>query len=230
MSKSILYILLIAFLPAILGAQDICTAYLPGEGTTLTYASYDKKGKLSSTTTTSVRAVDKKGDTTLYHIHQFITTGKKKNDMENDFVYKCAGNQFFIDMRSILNPEQMEGFKNEPITVTTNNLVIPGNLKPGMELPDGEINMEVHIQYAPINISSRMFYREVESKEEITTPAGTYTAFKIKGYVESKFAFMRVAYKTIEWYVPDLGVVRSESYDNKENLLGYSELEKVAKP
>lgn len=229
MNKFITAIAFSIFFPLLGIAQDVCTAYLPAEGTTLTYANYDKKGKLSSTTTTSVTEVDKKADTTYFHVHQLVTTGKKKNDMENDFLYKCSGNKFYIDMRSVLNPEQMESYKDATLTVTTNNLVVPGDLKPGMELPDGHIDMVAHIDYVTVNISSRMFYREVESKEDITTPAGTFSAFKIKGYVESKFAFIRVAVKTIEWYVPDLGVVRSESYDNKENLLSYSELTKIEK-
>jgi hypothetical protein len=221
-----LYIIFIAavIFPLLISAQDVCTAYLPGEGTKLTYVNYDKKGKEQSTATTEVTSVKIKGDTTYYKVHQLISTGKKKNDIENDYEYKCSGDVFVIDMQSILNQEMMEGYKDATLTVTTNHLILPGNLEPGMELEDGEVKIVAFIEPMTTNISARLFYREVEAREEITTPAGTFTAYKIKGYVEAKFAFMRVAYKTFEWYVKDLGIVKSESYDKKDKLMGKTEL------
>ncbi|NOX86397.1 MAG: hypothetical protein GXO86_10620 [Chlorobi bacterium] len=227
MLKSIIILVTIIIFPAFVIAQ--CTAYLPPEGTTLTYANYNKKGKQASTTTTRVTKVETKGDELFYHVHQLISTGKKKDDMESDLVFKCIGNEFIIDMQSVMNPEQMEAYKDGTITVTSNKMAIPGDLEPGMDLEDGELKMVVHMEPMTINISARAFYRKVEAKEEITVPAGTFTAYKIKGYMETKFAFMRFAYKSVDWYVPDLGIVRSESYDNKDKLLGYTELIKIEK-
>ncbi len=228
MLKLFVTFFLITLFPVFIIAQT-CTAYLPQEGTKLTYANYDKKGKESSTTTTEVTKVETKDNTVYYHVHQLISTGKKKDEMENDLVFECTGNEFKIDMRSVLNPEQMEAYKDGTITVTSNNMTIPGDPEPGMELPDGELAMVVHMDPMTITISARAFYRKVETKEEVTVPAGTFTAYKIKGYMETKFAFMRFAFKSIEWYVPDLGIVRSESYDNKDKLLGYTELLKIEK-
>ncbi len=227
MFKSIITLLIIIVLPAFVIAQ--CTAYLPEQGTKLTYANYDKKGKQTSTTTTEVTSVETKADAVYYHVHQLVSTGKKKNDTENDLLFKCKGNTFYIDMQSVLNSEQMAAYEDGTITVTSNNMTIPGDLKPGMELPDGDLGMTVFMDPMTVTITARAFYRKVESKEEITVPAGTFTAYKIKGYMETKFAFMRFAYKLIEWYVPGLGVVKSESYDNKNRKLGYTELIKIEK-
>lgn len=227
MKQMITVILLMLFLPFFNIAQDICTSYLPGEGTKLTYANFDKKGKQTSTTSTKITSVKTKGDTIYFKVHQLISTGKKKDDMETHFEYKCSGNNFYIDMNSILNQEQLQGFKDASIRVKTNSMIIPGNLEAGMELEDGEIEMTVYMSPMTTQITARTFYRKVESVEEVTTQAGTYNAYKIKGYVESKIAFMRFAFKTTEWYVPDLGVVRSESYDKKDNLMGYTELHNI---
>ncbi len=89
--------------------------------------------------------------------------------------------------------------------------------------------MVVYMEPMTTNISMRSFYREVEAIEEITTPAGTFTAYKIKGYLEGKFAFMRVAFRTREWYVPDVGIVKSETYDKKDKLVSSTELQKIEK-
>lgn len=219
--------LFIVILPIFLFAQDVCNAYLPSEGTILTYANFDKKNKQTSTTTTEVRSVIAKGDTTYYRVHQLISTGKKKDDMETDFMYKCSGNNFYVDMNSVLNQEQLKSFEDALVTVTTNQMVIPGKLEPGMELDDGEMSMTIRMDYMTTEISARTFYREVEAIEEVTTPAGTFTTYKIKGYVESKIAFMRFAFKTIEWYVHGIGAVRSETYDKKNNLMGSTELQSI---
>ena len=225
--QPIYFTLMMLFLPLLFVGQDECTAYLPGEGSKLTYHNFDKKGKLHSTTTTEITSVKIKGDTTYYKVHQLVSTGKKKNDVESDLVFKCSGDNFMVDMRSVLNQEMMEAYKDATLTVTSNNMIMPGNLEPGMELEDGEVNMKMHIEYITTTLTCRAFYREVESIEDITTAAGTFTAYKIKGYFETKISFARFAWSTIEWYVPDVGMVRTESYDKKDKLIGYSELQNI---
>jgi hypothetical protein len=106
-------------------------------------------------------------------------------------------------------------------------MFIPSDLEPGMELNDGFIEVMVKMDYMTTEINARAFYREVIGKEEVTTPAGTFEAWKIEGNVESKFAFMRVAFRTVEWYVENIGVVKSESYDNKGKKMGHTELKSI---
>lgn len=227
MKQFIITFSIAVFIPFNLMAQSACSAYLPDQGTKLIYANFDKKGKKTSTSTTRVTSVNVKGDTTYFIVHQLIETGKKKEEMESVFEYKCSGNTFFIDMNTLLNREMMDAYDDASKKVTTNHMAMPANLKPGMELEDGEIDIEVRIEYMTTNISARTFYRKVEDIEEVTTPAGTFKTYRIKGYVESQIAFVRFAFKTIEWYVKDLGIVRSEMYDKKDDLMGYSELQKI---
>ena len=59
--KTFLHIFLFPFLfTGFISAQNECISYLPDEGTTLVYNNLDKKGKISSTTTTKVVSVVKK--------------------------------------------------------------------------------------------------------------------------------------------------------------------------
>ena len=113
------------------------------------------------------------------------------------------------------------------MVVETEDMYIPADLAPGMELNDGHITMDASAGYVTMTITARAFYRKVEGIEEVTTPAGTFTAWQINGNIESKFGFMRVAYKTIQWYVENVGMVKSESYDNKGNLMGSTELQSL---
>ncbi len=225
--KEFSYLALLFFIPIFSFAQNGCITYLPDEGTKMTYYNYDKKGKQQSSTTTEIVSVKIKGDVTYYKVHQLVSTGKKKNDYETDMTFKCEGNNFVVDMQSILNSEQMAAYQDASLVVESEDMFIPGNLEPGMELNDGSINVMVKMDYLTTNITARVFYRQVLAREEITTPAGTYQAWKIEGNVESKFAFMRVAVRILEWYVEDVGIVRSETYDNKGKMLGYTELQSV---
>lgn len=227
--KRISYFLLFTFLAVFTYGQDDCSLYLPEEGTTLTYRNYDKKGKLSSTTTTKVLSVKEKDDGTHYRVRQFISDGKEKNDIDNTLEYRCEGGKFFIDMQTTLIPEQMNSMEGGTVVVESEDMFIPSKLEPGMELNDGHLKMDASVEYMTISINVRAFYRKVEAIEEITVPSGTYSAWKISGYIESKFGFMRVAFRTMEWYVQDIGIVRSESYDNKDKLLGSTELLSIQK-
>lgn len=222
--KRFAYILIIVFLSGTIYSQDECNVFLPEEGATLTYRNYNKKGKLSSTTTTEVLSVKEKEDGTHYRVRQFISDGKEKNDIDNTLEYRCDGNKFYVDMQTILIPEQMNSIEGGTVVVETEDMFFPLDLEPGMELNDGHIKMDASVEYMTVSINVRSFYRKVEAFEEIEVAAGKFMAWKISGNIESKFGFMRVAFKTVEWYVKDIGIVRSESYDNKKKLLGYTEL------
>ena len=227
--RNIIFLLLtVIALHGYVSAQDICKSFLPDEGTTLVYNNYDKKGKLTSTTTTEVVSVKVRDDGIHYKVNQLVSDGKKKkNDMETQLRYKCIDNKFIIDMQSILLAEQMQSMEGGKVVVETDNMFIPSDLEAGMELNDGHIKMDVAVEYITMTITARSFYRKVEGQAEIQTPAGKFTAWKINGNIESKFGFMRVAFKTVEWYVEDVGIVKSEYYDNKGKLMGSGELQSI---
>lgn len=228
MRKAIFTLLSIILPFSSVWSQDDCKSFLPDEGTTMVYNNYDKKGKLTGTTTTQVVSVKVKEDGTYYKVNQLVSDGKKKkNDLETQLEYKCMDNKFIIDMQSILIAEQMQSLEGGKVIVESDDMFIPSDLSPGMELNDGHIKMDVAVDYITMTITARAFYRKVEAEEEIKTPAGTFKAWKINGNIESKFGFMRVAYKTVEWYVENIGVVKSESYDNKGNMMGSTELQSM---
>jgi hypothetical protein len=229
MKKALFLLFVSVFLSAYCYPQNNCKAYLPPEGTKLTYANFDKKGKQTSTTTTKVVSVKTTDGVTTYKVHQLISDGKEKNDMINNFEYRCEDNKFIIDMESVLNAEQMNAFQGGKVIAEVENMYIPNELEEGMELNDGHIKMDVYIEPITTTITARAFYRKVVGKETIETPAGTFEAWKIDGNIESKISFMRFAFRVFEWYVEGVGIVRSETYDDKERFVGSTELQSIEK-
>lgn len=88
-----------------------------------------------------------------------------------------------------------------------------------MQMGDSPIPMNMEM-------NMRIFDRKVEGTESVTTPAGTFNCFKLSQSVEMKMMFS-VSAKSIEFYSKEFGMVRSESYDSKGKLTGYTVLSKM---
>ena len=210
-------------------AQD-CTAYIPYEEGTLTEQThYNKKGKVTGTTTQIVKEIEKKGNATLFHVMQTSLDKKGENEMVTDMTFRCEDNVFYVDMNAFVNEEQMAAYKDMDIKITMEAINIPPKLTPGQQLEDGSITMDIQ-SGAPIPIKFTIMVknRQVGNRETLTTPAGKFDCIKIKQDVVTKTGFT-VTIETVQWYAEGVGVVKSESY-RKDKLIGYSELTKLEKP
>jgi len=225
--SSIILMLAITGIQNTLNAQD-CEAYFPTEeGTVLTFENYNQRDKLQSKMIQELKSITSRGDTTVYNIHQRILDDKDKLLYEGDLEFKCHDNKFYIDMESYINPQQMESYQGMDIEITMDEITLPDKLEPGMELDEGYINMAIDAQMMTMNFNTRIFNRKVEAKEELTTPAGTFEAYKIASQTETKTTMMNVTTKSITWYNEDYGMIRSENYNKRDKLDSYSVLVKV---
>jgi len=106
-------------------AQD-CTAYIPYEEGTLTEQThYNKKGKVTGTTTQIVKEIEKKGNATLFHVMQTSLDKKGENEMVTDMTFRCEDNVFYVDMNAFVNEEQMAAYKDMDIKITMEAINIP---------------------------------------------------------------------------------------------------------
>ena len=78
-----------------------------------------------------------------------------------------------------------------------------------------------------VNMTVTTQNRKVEAEEKITTPAGTFDCLKITYDMVSKIGFVKVQGSSVEWYSPGTGTIRSESYNKRGKLTGYSVLEEI---
>jgi len=73
-------------------------------------------------------------------------------------------------------------------------------------------------------LNVRIYDREYEKNEKITTPAGTFDASKITFRFDCTRDGVTKTHKGVEWYAPGAGIVRTETYDKNNNLENYTEL------
>jgi hypothetical protein len=128
-------------------------------------------------------------------------------------------------MRSMMSEDQMKSFQNMEVKITGDMLDIPSNPIAGQKLKDGTLNIALSSEGGPafMNTTITITNRKVEGIETITTPAGTFECVKISYDVETKMLFT-IHTHAVEWYAKNTGMVRSENYNSKGKLDGYTVL------
>ena len=202
-----------------------CVFYSPVEkGTVVKYSNYDKKDKLTGTSTQTV--IDN-------YVKEGVQTVKLRNeyqDVEMDSAFvselemKCKDGKYYVDMESYIGESMLTPYSDMETTFEVKNMTLPAELKAGDVLDNGRVTVTISnngmkIMTISVNISNR----KVEAKEDITTPAGTFECYKISYDISTKM-IITIKASTVEWYAKNIGVIRSESYNKKGKLTGYTVL------
>ncbi|MFD2312589.1 hypothetical protein ACFSKX_19395, partial [Microbulbifer halophilus] len=108
------------------------------------------------------------------------------------------------------------------------NVEFPNNLKVGQTLKDANLKMTLNMSGIKMNMTMDMLNRTVDAKESVTTTAGTFDCFVLSYDTEMKMG-MKMNFKNKEWIAKGVGVVKSENYNKKGKLMGYSELTSFTK-
>lgn len=196
---------------------------------------YSSKDKLQSKATYNVKQVDKSGDKVEATIHTIVYDPKDRKSYEGDFSVGCDDGTVWMDMRSIIN-QQMTGAEGMEMTMQGDKMLYPLNLKVGQMLEDGVMTIDMKDKNSGQTLSvmtMKITDRKVESKENVKVPAGSFEAYKISQQTEMENRAMGMKMpgmktQTIEYYVPRIGMVRSEAYRNGK-LISYSVLSKFGK-
>jgi hypothetical protein len=209
-------------------AQD-CETFIPWQvGKKITTENYDEKDKLTGSSTSEVISINQLVDKTEAVVESESFDKKGASQGKIQLKYYCNGDSFEVDMKSMLNQEQMAGFESMTIEYNMQNMSYPRVMTAGMSLNDGFVEAVISNEGMKImTIRTDITNIKIEAIESITVPAGTYTAYKISSDLTSKTGFMTMNMKSISWMVTGVGAVRTETYDKKGKLMGYSVISKI---
>ena len=209
-----------------------CVLYFPWEkGTEFELRNYDKKGKLANIAIHKVTESKREGNTASVKANfEFF---EKENDPEyfasGDYSVKCEDGVFHFEFGQI-NPMGNTGqMRNVEMDIESDFLDIPANPQAGQTLNGGK--MVIRFGAGDMNLmksTATISNRKVAAVEKRTTPAGTFDCIKITYDTEVKM-LIKAKGSAAEWYAKDVGLVRSESYDKKGKLIGYTELHRISK-
>jgi hypothetical protein len=227
MKTGALILLLVSTQP---GRAQSCQDYLPiREGTTLSYVTYDGKDKMTGRSVTTFK--EKKG-TPEGFIAVFASTlkdDKGEARHTSEFKVECRNDTLSIDYITMLDPATLSSFESMDVKLRGKNLVLPMDAVPGDLLEDGDLGVEISSGGVKIMaISVHVTHRKVIGWETVDTPAGSIECIKYSSDVISQIGSVKMNVSGVDWYSYEYGSVRSESYDRKGKLTGYTLLESIS--
>ncbi|MBK7098104.1 MAG: hypothetical protein IPH58_06805 [Sphingobacteriales bacterium] len=184
---------------------------------------FDKKNKLIGKNIYKVSNVNKSGGLATATVISEFFDKKDKIVSQTNGEMKCRNGQLLIDMKMLLSPQQTSQFQNADAKGKVVSLEYPTKISVGQTLTDGFFDMDMKTESGiSANIKLEITNRKVDTKESVTTPAGTWDAYRIsynaRMVLNMGFA-VPIKIEGTEWFVPDFGVVKTESKSGKSELL-----------
>jgi len=237
MKTKVVALLVMAFVGLSLTQSDSndCATYYPlAKGMKWTYQEFNKKGKLDGTSTTFIEDVLYSDNQTEYKIKATSTDSKGKQEEDTlankTFSYLCENGVLKMDMSQMIPQETMDGLSGMEMSIEQTEMVIPSTLKAGQKLADASIKMTVTSNgMAIMTITVNITDRKVEKMESVTTPSGTYNSALLTYKSSMKMGFMNTTTTSKDWLSPEVGLVKSESYDKNGKLMGSRILSEFSK-
>lgn len=211
-------------------AQD-CTFFFPTtKGTQLVKKNYDGKGNLSGVMTYIVDEVENKQSGLEVEADYIFTNNSGTVIDKGELEAFCQDGEFFMDMKEVFSNPSFVSTVNTAMAATDAVINYPS-------VAQGASPNDVYFDDLVINVYSKknrkdrknisIYDREYVKTEEVTTPAGTFDCTKVKYKIKSRSPKETIEGYGYEWYAPNIGVVRSEQYNNNNVLQSYSVLEEV---
>ncbi len=223
--KKLFQLVVLLIMAISMQAQDCKNYYYLSNNSKVEMTVYDRKGKESGKQTWKVTDVKNQNNGYVSTIESVFTDDKGKESATAKGTYICSNGILKADMRMAVPQQQMDAYKDMEVRADEVYIEYPQNMAAGQTLEDGVFKMDM---YNNNNLSTTINFsqvnRKVEGKENISTPAGSWDAYKIS--YEGQFKTMiggigiPMNFKSVEWFVPGFGMVKSETYSKNGKLMG----------
>lgn len=193
---------------------------------------YNRKGKKENVI--KLEVVDKKtvnGNVTLDIAYVYYDKKEKDVQAKGNYKAMCENGVYKFEFGAMSPAAGQKRGKNMEMKMESDFLDIPNNPRAGQKLKDGkmQISMGTEGMANMFKTQVKITDRKVDGVEKITTPAGTFDCVKISYNSQMKMSFMNTRTKTVQWFAKNVGMVRSETYNKRGKLSGYTELTKFNK-
>jgi hypothetical protein len=204
----------------VLLAQD-CDFYFPtSQGAMIEHRHFDSRERLATVTRTTVRESGSTENGYQVKVNSEVFDNKDQLISSNELEIKCEGGSFILDMSGYFQDLNLDSYENMEVRVDSDHLLLPPNLKEGSFLPPARSRISVVNAGVPVmNMVVNVYNRKVEAIEEVTTPAGTFSCYKVSYDLETIMLF-QVKSRGVEWYAKDIGLIKSETYNRSGKLTG----------
>ncbi len=217
----------LAILLALLGVYGAvraqCSYYFFQRDKTITVGIFNRKGNADGKVVYKIGTVTVKDGISNGSLRSEVFDRKDKSVAVSSGTVACKNGMLLMDMKMMLAPQQSSQMQGAEASGKGMYLEYPSSLSVGQELKDGSFAMDMKMANGiPASVTMDITDRKVVAKEKISTPAGSWEAYKItslsKTVINMGFG-IPVKMEMTEWFVPGFGVVRTESKYGKTELL-----------
>jgi hypothetical protein len=224
----------VLFLPLFSIGQDCKSYWFMTNNSTLQMTVYDKKGKESGTQTWKISDVKKNGNAYESTVSSNFKDEKGKEIASSNGTYQCENGVLKADARMSMPQEQMQAYKDAEAKFDAAYIEYPSKPVEGQTLSDVDFTMQVKGKNGiETTITFKETNRKIDKKETVTTPAGTWEAYIITYDATFKTQIgpvgIPINLQAKEWFVPNLGIVKTETYSKGGKLVGSTQLTSITK-
>ena len=146
-----------------------------------------------------------------------------------DYYVVCRKGQPLTDRSVLFDPRDLDVFENKDFRFEGTDIVYPVHIAVGDTIPQARYVVQVisgTVSFA--QLITQLVQRKVTSREDVHTPAGTFSCYKID-YVKQRVNISRtISFRTsdrmADFVAPGIGTVRSETYGRFGRLSTYTVL------
>lgn len=233
--KKLLFFIAVFIFTGLVKAQSDCTSFFPSnKGAMLINKTYDGKNNLLST---MVYTITKSSDEYMVGDDMqidFTMTDSTGNAIDRgNLEARCDGQNFYLSMvNRAITPEAI-GLLGQDTELVGDFLDYPNTFaeipyEGTFEMDGGEFAIRSKSDKKDL-LRVKVYNRQYEKDDKITTPAGTFDASKIsfdfEVYNDSDKKTTR--YSGAEWYAAGAGIVRTETVGDNKELLNYTVLTEI---
>ncbi len=213
-------------------AQDCMSLFPDKEGTILVNKTFDAKNNLISTMTYKVEHVYDTGEGEDMAINFMLTNRSGKIIDSGSIEARCDGSTFFMKMKNRNMTPEVSSIISTDTELVGDFLDYPdvfGSMDPldkTFKMSGGEFTIQDKNDGKKAYTNVRVYGRKLAGTESVTTKAGVFHAAKITFNFDVTADKKTVTYTGSEWYAPNAGIVRSETYKDKQ-LVNYTVLTEI---
>ncbi len=199
-------------------------------GTVLVYAQKNGKGKVESYSRQTIKDVEGAGSNmTISYVMEILDKNQKP---QSDPPIEVPCKVIIKDDVVILDMNQMfAGMQKDQqvkMEITGVPMELPNNMQPGQVLKDADMTMTMDMGIMKMKTVMKMTDGKCLAIEDVTVPAGTFKCHKITQTVTTTVMKRDIVARSVSWYAPGVGTVKTESYDDKDKLQGSTELAQMS--
>lgn len=215
------------------GQQDCFQLFPTTPGTLLHTNTFTPKGELMCMSFYRIQSVSQYHNGSQMEISYAVNNNAGEEIGQGQLLAKCTDNTLYLNLVNRTISPEMIHIMSSHTELISEFLDYPQ--LPTLSVPDGEdiFAMEggefvIKSKKNPeLNLRVVVSNRGYLGVEKIKTPAGEFDAYKIAFDFAVHKEKKTIYYNGIEWYAEGAGIVRTETYDSKGDLINYSVLNKI---